>query len=146
MEAAEVVTVREMSSVDLPKVAELSKQLGYPVTAEALQKRFDTLRFSKTNVLFVAGDPVGGWIQVEERQSLESGENAEIVGLVVDSGRRREGLGRALVARAEQWAKERGLPKLRVRSNVTREESHRFYPAIGFKVSKTQHVYEKPLP
>ncbi|MFT3841486.1 MAG: GNAT family N-acetyltransferase [Myxococcaceae bacterium] len=141
-----MLTVREMSAVDLPKVAELSKQLGYPVTAEALQKRFDALRFSKTHVLFVAGDPVGGWIQVEERQSLESGENAEIVGLVVDSARRREGLGRALVARAEQWAKERGLPKLRVRSNVTREESHRFYPALGFKTSKTQHVYEKPLP
>lgn len=140
------VTVREMSAADLPRVAELSAQLGYPVTAEALQKRFDALRFSKTNVLFVAGDPVGGWIQVEERQSLESGENAEIIGLVVDSQRRREGLGRALVARAEQWARERGLPKLRVRSNVTREESHRFYPALGFSKSKTQHVYEKPLP
>jgi GNAT superfamily N-acetyltransferase len=62
---------------------------------------------------------------------------------VVDSRRRREGLGKALVARAEQWARERSLPKLRVRSNVTREESHRFYPAIGFVKSKTQHVYEK---
>ncbi len=139
-----MTTVREMSAADLPKVAELSGQLGYPVSLGELEKRFEILRASKTNVLFVAGEPVGGWIQVEQRQSLESGENAEIVGLVVDSGRRREGLGRALVASAEQWAKDRSLPKLRVRSNVTREESHRFYPAIGFQKSKTQHVYEKP--
>ncbi len=84
-----MAAVREMTGADLPKVAELSGQLGYPVTLEALKKRFEALRGSKTHVLFVAGEPVGGWIQVEERHSLESGENAEIVGLVVDSGRRR---------------------------------------------------------
>ena len=141
-----MTVVRRMSAADLSRVAVLSAQLGYPVAVEELKRRFDALSGSPLNALFVAGDPVGGWIQVEERNSLESGENAEIVGLVVDSTVRRSGVGRALVERARAWAKERGLTKLRVRSNVTREESHRFYPALGFAQSKTQHVYELLLP
>ncbi len=131
-----------MSRAELPRVAALSQQLGYPVTPAELEARFERLSGARSHALFVAGEPVGGWLHVEQRDSLESGESAEIVGLVVDDRRRREGLGRALVARAEVWAKERGLKRLRVRSNVAREESHRFYPALGFRLSKTQRVYE----
>jgi hypothetical protein len=38
-----------------------------------------------------------------------------------------------------------GAPVLVVRSNTTRRESHVFYPALGFSVSKTQRVYRKLL-
>ena len=138
--------VRAMAAHDLPRVAELSLQLGYPVALAALHRRFERLAPSASDALFVAGEPVGGWIHLELRDSLESGQSVEITGLVVDAARRREGLGRALVARAEAWAKERGVPRLRVRSNVTRTESHHFYPALGFARAKTQHVYEKTLP
>ncbi len=138
--------VRAMAAADLPRVAELSLQLGYPVALAELHRRFERLARSPSDALFVAGEPVGGWIHLEHRESLESGESVEITGLVVDAARRREGLGRALVARAEQWALQRGVSRLRVRSNVTRQESHHFYPALGFARAKTQHVYERLIP
>ncbi len=141
-----MIPIRAMTLGDLPRVAELSSQLGYPVALDELRRRFDALSGASGNALFVGGDPVGGWIHVEARNSLEGGPNAEIVGLVVDATTRRSGIGRALVERARAFAVEHGLPKLRVRSNVTREESHRFYPALGFVRSKSQHVYELKLP
>jgi GNAT superfamily N-acetyltransferase len=67
------------------------------------------------------------------------------VGLVVSESCRRRGVGRSLVKRAEQWAAEIGAETLVVRSNTKRVESHRFYPALGFSLAKTQAVYRKGL-
>ena len=83
---------------------------------------------------------------VERHCSLESGEQAELAGLVVSSDARRLGVGRALVAAAEAWTRAAGFPTLRVRSNVLRAESHAFYRSVGFVPVKTQHTYEKSLP
>jgi GNAT superfamily N-acetyltransferase len=76
---------------------------------------------------------------------LESGFRVEIVGLVVAEDCRRHGVGRELVQRAEQWAAGLGAATVVVRSNTKREESHRFYPALGYAATKTQAVYRKRL-
>jgi GNAT superfamily N-acetyltransferase len=67
------------------------------------------------------------------------------MGLVIDSKRRRSGLGRELVGIAEAWTLSRGVPSLTVRSNAARTESHPFYEALGYARSKTQHVYNKAV-
>ena len=76
---------------------------------------------------------------------LESGERAEIVGLIVTSSARRSGTGLALVKAAEKWAVEQGMPSISVRSNVARVESHPFYERLGYVRTKTQHAYAKQL-
>jgi GNAT superfamily N-acetyltransferase len=92
-----------------------------------------------------SGERLLGWMHVEHRFSLEGGDRAELMGLVVDAGARRHGVGRALVAAAENWSRGRGLPSLTVRSNAARELSHPFYEALGYRRDKTQHVYSKAL-
>ena len=77
--------------------------------------------------------------------AVEAGDEAEVVGLVVDADARRTGTGRKLIAAAEDWARARGLRELFLRSNIVRPEAHAFYPALGFERSKTQHVYRKAL-
>ena len=52
-------------------------------------------------------------------------------------------MGRALVARAEEWAREISAPTVVVRSNAKRVESHEFYPSLGYEAYKTQVVYRK---
>jgi GNAT superfamily N-acetyltransferase len=91
------------------------------------------------------GAMLGGWMHVARHIALESGEFAEILGLIVDPAARRAGVGRALVAEAERWARLHRLACLTVRSNVLRGEPHTFYPALGFSRSKSQHVYAKSL-
>ena len=96
-------------------------------------------------VVAADGDRLLGWMHVEHRSSLEVGDRAELMGLVVDETARRRGLGHALVDAAESWTLARGLPSLVVRSNAARAASHPFYESLGYSRSKTQHVYTKTV-
>jgi GNAT superfamily N-acetyltransferase len=99
-------------------------------------------------LVLVACSPAGaiiGWAHGAEQRFLEAGARCELLGLVVDSGHRREGVGQRLVAAVERWAEERGLGEISVRSNVVRVESHPFYERLGYRRVKTQHVYRKPI-
>jgi GNAT superfamily N-acetyltransferase len=86
-----------------------------------------------------------GWIAATVRLGLETGEKAEITGLVVGAAARRAGVGRALVGAVEAWAAQQGMGVIAVRSNVLRSESHPFYQNLGYRQRKTQHYYEKTL-
>lgn len=133
---------------DAVQISGLSLQLGYPATIEHVRERLQRLLSSPNYfvAVAVAGDrEVLGWVAAERRLSLESGEKAELTGLVVATAARRTGVGQALVHAAEHWAREAGFASLHVRSNVARVESHPFYRKIGFRFKKTQHTYEKVI-
>jgi GNAT superfamily N-acetyltransferase len=140
--------VRAMTLDDAAAVAELSGQLGYPSTAEMVRRRFGLLQEGPACGLFVAESGaagVVGWVHVTGTCLLESDPVAEIGGLVVDAGRRRQGAGRALVAAAEDWARRHGYLTLSVRTNVKRVEAPRFYERLGFALVKSQFRFAKRL-
>ena len=113
-----------------------------------IRQRLRAILASGSDLLIVAVDPSGrvvGWLQAYATHRLQSGPAVEITGLVVDRGVRRRGVGSRLVAEAERWAKDRSAEGMVVRSNAQRVESHRFYPALGFDLNKTQAVYQKDL-
>jgi GNAT superfamily N-acetyltransferase len=98
------------------------------------------------HAVFVAeGDKVIGWIDVGLVFHLQSGTRAEIGGLVVSSESRSQGVGRLLLQRAEQWAREKGMTRLLLRSNVKRNDAHRFYLREQYTQVKTSAVFEKNL-
>jgi GNAT superfamily N-acetyltransferase len=132
---------------DAAQIARLASELGYPTTALEIAVRLALmLPLSHHHVVVAQGDDgLLGWIAVERRLTLESGERIEIVGLVVSAVAKRSGVGRALVANAEHWALAQGFDSIAVRSNVARAESHPFYEGLGYVRRKTQHVYSKPL-
>jgi GNAT superfamily N-acetyltransferase len=139
--------IRRAQIGDAAEMARLSAQLGYPLSPAEMTRRLAKLLANERHHVAIAarGERVLGWMHVEHRSTLEGGERAELMGLVVDASTRREGLGRELVGAAERWAESRGLPSLTVRSNVARELSHPFYEALGYSRDKTQHVYGKAL-
>ena len=140
--------IRPVRLEDAAEIAELSGQLGYPVSAREMSGRLSRSLDDPDYAIVVAEGTDGsllGWIGVECRFLLELGEEVEIVGLVVRQGARRLGVGKALLGAAEEWARGRGLASIRVRSNVTRPESHPFYERMGYARVKTQHCYRKPL-
>jgi GNAT superfamily N-acetyltransferase len=142
------VHIRAARSADAAEIAALSVELGYPATAQEISSRLSALLALADRFVAVAVGPdsaLVGWVAAERRLLLESGERAELVGLVVASAARRTGIGAALVAAAERWAARQGLGSMVVRSNVVRAESHPFYESLGYTRKKTQHTYEKRL-
>jgi predicted N-acetyltransferase YhbS len=140
-------SIRAATPGDAESIARLATELGYPNSEVEIRARIERLLQSDTYFLVVAvqGSEVIGWIAAERRLLLESGERAEIVGLIVTESARRVGTGQALVSAAEQWARRHGSARMAVRSSVARAESHPFYERLGYVRAKTQHAYLKQL-
>ena len=139
--------IREITPEDATAAAGLSGELGYPVSAEVMKQRIEFVSGQAGHAVFVAclsGDLVG-WVDVAVTHHLASDPRAEICGLVVLSGMRSRGIGRLLVARAEQWALQQGLSVMVVRSRISREDAHRFYLREGYSLTKTSAVFTKDL-
>lgn len=146
--ATGVDMIRSATIDDACEIARLSAQLGYPASVEVFAERLRRLLPLSTHDVLVADAGAGvlaGFVGVERRLMIESWDRVEIVGLVVDATARRTGVGRRLVAAAEDWARRSGVDALFLRSNVLRPEAHPFYEGLGFQRTKTQHAYLKPL-
>jgi GNAT superfamily N-acetyltransferase len=143
----ENLLIREVTSADATAVALLSAELGYPVSDDAMRQRIESLAARADHVVYVAclGGELVGWIDVGVIHHLQSEPRAEIGGLVVAHEARSSGIGRRLVARAEEWALERGLGSMVVRSQIVREGAHRFYLREGYERTKTSAVFTKKL-
>ena len=139
--------VRQVRADDAASIAALAGQLGYPTSTEELAARLPAVAASPDAVLLVAGtaEEVHGWIHVELKRSLLAPLGAQVMGLVVDERRRSEGIGAALLAAGEAWARERGCRSMLVGTRVTRERAHRFYRRAGYDLLKTSHFFEKAL-
>ena len=138
------MNIREATASDAAVLAALSTQLGYPAQPEEAAERLSALG---AGALLVAEEDgsVLGWIHVCGIRFFQSPPFAEIGGLVVDEAARGRGVGRLLLEAAVRWAAEQGYGKLRVRSNVVREDAHRFYEREGFQRVKTQAVFDRRL-
>ena len=141
------MNVRTAQLKDSLEIARLITDLGYAVSQPEIESRLTEILSSERHYVGVVGRGAEllGCIAAEHRLLLESGERIEIVALIVDSAARRQGIGAVLVAAAEAWAATRGQATVFVRSNVARDESHEFYPSIGYERAKTQHAYVKRI-
>jgi predicted N-acetyltransferase YhbS len=142
------IAVRPIEPSDVDRVAALAAQLGYPATVERMRDRLRGVAGDAEHAVFVATDATGeviGWIHLFVQRTLVSDRETEIGALIVDDRRRGRGVGRALVEHGAEWARERESVGIRVRSNVARDGSHRFYAALGYETAKTQHVHRKRL-
>jgi GNAT superfamily N-acetyltransferase len=141
------MSIREINGADAAAVAALSGELGYPVSTDGMRRRIESLTGRADHAVYVAciAGEVVGWIDVGAIHHLQSEPRAEIGGLVVAHKTRGGGIGRRLVARAEQWAIERGFTSIVVRSQIAREGAHRFYLREGYERTKTSAVFMKKL-
>lgn len=137
--------IRSARLDDAPALASLMTELGYPSTLAEVERRLPALLGSPEHRAFVVdeGDAPVGFAHAALKRTLQADPLVEIVALVVRSGSRGVGAGAALVAHAEAWAREQGVGRVVVRSNVTRERTHRFYLREGYTLGKTSHRFEK---
>jgi GNAT superfamily N-acetyltransferase len=142
--------VRVAEEGDVEALASLSAQLGYPIAVGEMRERWARVHAARFGEIFVAvimdgAQAVVGWTHVVPRLQLEDAAHAELAGLVVDERMRGAGVGKALLAAAEDWARIQGFAFMRVRSNVVRERAHRFYEREGYARVKAQAMFRKAL-
>ena len=145
----DTVNVREATPSDAAALAALCTQLGYPALPGEAAERLAAITPGDTGGAVLVAEEEGavlGWIHVCGIRFFQSPPFAEVGGLVVDEAARGRGVGKLLLEAGARWAAERGYRKLRVRSNVVREDAHRFYEREGFRKVKAQAVFDRNLP
>jgi GNAT superfamily N-acetyltransferase len=145
------VLIREARAEDWPAVAELLAQLGRPDVRRtdeepAAREVFERYLDRADAVLLVAEEEgrVVGLLDMEYRARLNfTSPQAWIPDLVVDEATRSAGVGRALMTRAEELARERGCWGMTLESATWRERAHAFYVREGW--ADTGKSFSKPL-
>lgn len=142
-----MIRIRAAAQSDAEALAALAGQLGYPIDAAGMSRRLAALAGEGAGVVLVAEDAacVLGFVQALPQHFIITDAFVELAALVVDDAARGAGVGAALLAAVEDWARNRGAASVRVRSNVIRERAHRFYLREGYAERKRQAVFVKPL-
>jgi len=139
--------VRTMEAEDLEQVGALSAQLGYPIAAADLGANLRQLASDGDHCLLVAaeGERIAGWVHAHGVHLVFYHPFAEVAGLVVAERSQKRGVGAALLAAAEAWARRMGYPEVRLRSGVEREDAHGFYQHLGYRRVREHYTFAKDL-
>lgn len=147
MTAAPDIAIRAATPADAPVLASLLDELGYPVDAPTLLGRMTRMLAREDQIVLVAeragSNRAGalGLLALHLFPVLAYSEDlAMIVALVVTVASRGSGVGRSLVARAEEVARARGARRLMVTTHVRRADAHAFYERLGFELTGRRYV------
>jgi GNAT superfamily N-acetyltransferase len=137
------VYIRTVKLEDAPVITRLSHQLGYAISEADTITNLQWLEESPNDIVYVAvaDNKVVGWMHIFYTVRVESSPFCEIAGLVVDEQQREKGIGKLLIQEAAEWSKTKNCASLRVRTNVTRTETHKFYQNTGFILTKEQKIF-----
>jgi len=128
---------RPAASGDAAPLGRLLEQLGYPTDAAEIPGRIEKLHARPGTMVLVAEDEQGellGVVTVHLFQSIHSTEPAAwLTSLVVEEQARGQGVGSALVARAEEWAIQHGALRISLTSALHREGAHDFYKTRDYE-------------
>ncbi len=161
------VKIRQATASDIPAMNELfRKDLGYAeCTLKIVEKQFTGLDNSREAVFIAEAEDentgahgsspavtsddklyrIAGVIHVEKYNVLYFPSMAYILGLAVAADYRRQGIGSALLKRAEEWAHENGAYSMRLNSGESRKQAHDFYRAQGYTDDKKQLRFIKKI-
>lgn len=138
-------SIRRAAAADAPRLAELLDQLGYPTDAASVAARLARLLADPAAAVLVAchGGGVCGFATVQSHVALNrDAPSVQLTLLVVADGLRGSGLGRELVAAAEDWARRRGADRLVLTTAAHRAGAHAFYERLGYALTGRRYARE----
>jgi aminoglycoside 6'-N-acetyltransferase I len=119
--------------------------------ADALAAEIDGMLEDPDQAIFVAEGPDGqlwGMVEADIRpfaNPVDEQPCAFVEGWWVDPGVRRTGVGRALIAAVEDWARKRGFHELGSDALLDNVVSHQAHLALGFEERERTVAFRKWL-
>lgn len=120
--------------------------------ARHLREALATLERGEQAIAYLAFDVDGaaiGFAEATVRVDYVNGTHSSPVGflegLYVVPAARRSGVGRALVAAVERWARDRGCAELASDALLDNVQSHAAHRAYGFEETERVVYFRKPL-
>ena len=129
--------IRSAQPDDAPAVAELLATLGYPSPVASVAQRIIDCTASATTAVFVAASAqrIAGVASFHCIPLFHAdGFLGRITSLVVAPTFRKRGIGRLLVAAAEEFAWAHGCARIEVTSGDHRPDAHAFYEHLGYQL------------
>ena len=128
--------IRDVELNDASQLAALMCELGYETRPAEMEARLKLVLSNPAYKTFVAmmDGRVCGMIGTITCPSYEHNDpGGRVVALVTLSTARRRGIGRALVAAAEKDFAQRGIRRVALNTQLTREDAHKFYESLGYE-------------
>ncbi len=141
-----IIEIREAISDDYQSLYELNRdEMGYDYPLDKTKEKLLRLLQSSSDKIFVAvdGGKVIGYIHVNDYDTLYAPHFKNVMGIAVSAEYKRKGVGRALISKAEEWARESGAEGIRLVSGSSRTGAHEFYRRCGYEGGKTQLNFKK---
>jgi GNAT superfamily N-acetyltransferase len=139
--------IRAASPDDSKQLAALVEQLGYRADERFIRDQLAQLASQPGTTVFVADDngAITGLLCLSIIPLLHvSGGLGRISALVIDSQFRGKGVGRRLVAEAEEFAWNTGCARIEITSGDHRPDAHAFYEAIGYFQDCRRFIKQRP--
>jgi GNAT superfamily N-acetyltransferase len=140
--------IRDVTHRDFDQVFGLLKQLwSYKeLDYEAMKKMFDHNIQSPDHFYIVAlyGPQVVGFCSLNVKHNLwQQAYLGNVDEMVVEENYRGQGIGKLLMQRITEKAKEKNCKCLELESSFHREQAHAFYKELGFE--QRAFLFSKPL-
>lgn len=131
------IEIRDATPYDADAIARIYREaLGYEyMTGDIVRAKLAEMnaRGGYMACVALAGGAVAGVISAQRALALEiAGEYVTILGLAVDAGVRRRGVGRALMEHVENAARAAGIKHIMLTSGFARTGAHAFYERLGY--------------
>ncbi len=126
--------IRTAETADASQIAICLKSLGYGASADLVEAKLMAFR-DETDAVLVAceGALIVGVVSIHITPLFHApGHLARITALSIRDGHQRRGIGRSLMAAAEQWSWATGAARIDLTSGNHRPEAHRFYESLGY--------------
>lgn len=141
------IIIRQAKIEDYKDICKICcDDLGYNCSEELVKERLEGLDKNSERVLVaVYNSEVVGYLHAQIYKTLYFEELINFLGLAVSKEYRNKKVGTKLVNEIENWAKEKGINKVRVNSGFSRKEAHEFYRSLGYNNEKEQIRFLKCL-
>jgi GNAT superfamily N-acetyltransferase len=136
--------LRPYEEGDAADLAGLLTELGYPADGDTVRGRLAGLSPEHHTIVADCGGRIAGFIGLLKIQAYEAPVPlGYVLALSIAGSHQRQGLGKALLAAAEEYFRSQGIVDVRVSSGLHREDAHLFYEAMGYR--KNGHRFRKSI-